>query len=97
VGQALDAWSWYWIGVEAVVLFMLTGFWLASSGVYRVGFETLGGALAFAMLGMPALGRQCRRYAVAQVRAIVADPARAATVRQAIAEATGAPAWRLAS
>jgi hypothetical protein len=32
---------------------------------------------------------QCRRYAIAQVRAILADPLRAAAVRRAFTEAIG--------
>jgi hypothetical protein len=89
VGQALDAWSWFWIGVEAWFVFVLTGLGLIAAGMHRVGLETLGGALLFAAIGLPAMHRQCRSYAVAQVRAILADPARAAEVRRAFAELIG--------
>jgi hypothetical protein len=89
IQQALDAWSWFWIGVEAWFVCVLTGLGLIAAGAYQVGFETLGGALLFAAIGLPAMHRQCRRYAVAQVRAIVADPDRAADVRRAFAELTG--------
>jgi hypothetical protein len=40
---------------------------------------------------LPAVRGQCRRYAVAQVRAILDDPARAAVARAALDELTDAP------
>jgi hypothetical protein len=89
VNQALDAWSWFWIGVEATFVFVLTGLVLIAGGVYQAGLQTVGGALVLAAIGMPAMRRQCRRYAVAQVRAIVENPARAASARAAFAELTG--------
>ncbi len=76
VHQALDAWSWQWVTVESLVVFAVTGCWLLGAGEYRAGLGTLGGALGFALVGLPALRGQCRRYAVAQVRAILDDPAR---------------------
>jgi hypothetical protein len=89
VQQALDAWSWFWIGLELTLLMTLTGFGLIACGVTRVGFQTLCGAIAFATLAMPALRAQCQRYAVAQVRAILADPARATAARTAFDEFAG--------
>jgi hypothetical protein len=86
VEQALDAWSWFWIGIEASVLFTLTSFGLIAGGAHRVGFQVLAAALAFEAFGLPAMRGQCRRYAAAQVRAILADPQRAATARGAFAE-----------
>jgi hypothetical protein len=86
IQQALDAWSWFWVGVEATVVFVLAGLGLIAGGVYEVGFATFGGTLILAIVGLPAMRGQCRRYAVAQVRAIVADPARAAAVRAAFCE-----------
>jgi hypothetical protein len=81
VEQALDAWSWYWIGLEASLVAALTGYALIASSAYRVGFETLGAAAAFLALGLPVLWRQCVRYALAQVHAILDDEPRAAQVR----------------
>ena len=89
VQQALDAWSWFWIGLELTLLMTLTGFGLISCGVTRLGFQVLCGAIAFATLGMPALRAQCQRYAAAQVRAILADSARATTARKAFDEFAG--------
>src|SRR6185369_12692773 len=86
VHQALDAWSWFWIGVEAAFVFLLTGFGLIAGGTYEVGLETIGGAIVFAAIGLPAMRGQCSRYAIAQVRTIVADPARAAAISEAFAE-----------
>ncbi len=91
VQQALDAWSWLWVGVESTLVFLLSGLALVAAGVYDVGFVTLGGTLLLAAAGLPAMRGQCRRYAVAQVRAIVADPARATAVRAALAELLDEP------
>lgn len=88
--QALDAWSWFWVGVEATLVFALASFGLIAFHVYAVGFQILAAAAAFAMIGLPAIRNQCRRYAIAQVRAILEDSTRAATVYQAFAEAYGA-------
>jgi hypothetical protein len=86
VYQALDAWSWFWIGIEATFVFILLGFGLIAGGTYEVGLETIGGAIIFAAIGLPAMRAQCIRYAIAQVRAIAADPARAAAISAAFAE-----------
>jgi hypothetical protein len=89
IQQALDAWSWFWIGVEAALLFTLTGFGLIANGAYAFGFQTIGGTLVIAAIGLPSMRAQCKRYAVAQVRAILADPARAIVVRTAFEELAG--------
>jgi len=89
IHQALDAWSWFWIGVETTLLFSLAAFGLIACGVREVGLQTLGATLVLAIIGLPAIRSQCRRYAIAQVRAILADPTRAAAVRAAFAELTG--------
>jgi hypothetical protein len=89
VHQALDVWSWFWIGVEATYVFILTGLALVAGGVYAVGFEVIGGAVLLAAIGLPAMRRQCQRYAVAQVRAIVRDATRAAAARRALIELIG--------
>jgi hypothetical protein len=88
IHQALDAWSWFWIAVEATLVFIVTGLGLVAAGIYDVGLETIGGTLVLALIGLPAMRRQCQRYAIAQVRAILADPARAAAVRMSFAELT---------
>lgn len=90
IEQALDAWSWFWIGIEATFVLVVASFGLVAAGIYRVGFETLGGTLLALAIALPAMHRQCRRYAVAQVRAILADPARAAQVRRTLVELCGA-------
>jgi hypothetical protein len=91
VQQALDAWSWFWIGVEATAVFTLAAFGLIAGSAFRIGGQTLCGAIAFATLGLPALRGQCARYAAAQVRAILADPVRAAAVRATLVELAGEP------
>ncbi len=86
IQQALDAWSWLWIGIEATLGFTLTGLGLVAGGLYEAGLLTIGGTLFAAAISLPTLRSQCRRYAIAQVRAILADPLRAATVRAAFAD-----------
>jgi hypothetical protein len=86
IHQALDAWSWFWIGVEATVVYLVTALALIAGGAYEAGFLTICGTLFFAVAGLPAMREQCRRYAIAQVRVIVADPARAAAVRAVFAD-----------
>ena len=88
IEQALDAWSWFWIGVEATLVFTLLGLALIAYGVYQPGFASFTSALAFAAIGLPTIRGQCRRYAVAQVRAILADRTRAVAARTAFAELT---------
>jgi hypothetical protein len=83
IQQALDAWSWFWIGVEATLIFLLTGLALIAGGVYAGGFQTIAATLPIAAIALPAMRAQCRRYAIAQVRAITADAARGAVARGA--------------
>jgi hypothetical protein len=85
IQRALDLWSWFWIGVEATAVFVVAGLVLIAAGVGQTGFTVVLAALAFAAIGLPAIRNECRRYAIAQVRAIVADPRRAEQVRQAFA------------
>jgi hypothetical protein len=89
VFQALDAWSWFWIGVEATLVFILTGFGLVAGAAYQPGLIALGSTILLAAIGLPLMRSQCRRYAVAQVRAILADTIRAHTVRNSFAELLG--------
>jgi hypothetical protein len=88
VHQALDAWSWLWIGMETTLLFVLTGLGLVAANEYRIGLQTIGGTLAIATIGLPLMRAQCQRYAVAQVRAILVDRARESAVRNAFQELT---------
>lgn len=94
IHQALDAWSWFWVLLEATAVSTVASFGLIACSAYRPGFQLLGAALAVAAAGLPALRNQCRRYAVAQVRAIVDDPQRADAVRAAFNELTGRPTHR---
>lgn len=89
IQQALDAWSWLWIGIEATLVFTVTGLALVAGGLLSDGLMTIGVTLLAAAIALPAVRAQCERYAVAQVRAILADPTRAAVVRVTLAEVTG--------
>lgn len=86
IHQALDAWSWLWVGIEASVLLTLTGFALVAASARGVGIQLLSCVLAFALVALPAMRRQCQRYAVAQVRAILASPVRAKAIRAVFEE-----------
>jgi hypothetical protein len=89
IQQALDAWSWFWIGVEAALVFSVTGLVLIAGGVYDVGFQALAATLLLAAVALPAMRRQCERYAIAQVRAILSDPARKAAAQSAFTNLAG--------
>lgn len=91
VHQALDAWSWFWVGVESIVVVTATSFVLIAFNAYQIGFQMLAASIAVASFGLPALRGQCRRYAIAQVRTILADPQRAVVARGALTELTGEP------
>lgn len=83
IERALDMWSWFWIGVESTVVLVLTGFALVAMGVQQTGLSVVLAAVAFAAIALPAVRNECRRYAIAQVREIVADAERAELVKQA--------------
>ncbi len=91
--RALDLWSWFWIGVEAATVFVLASFVLLATGFYQTGVITLLSTLACTAVGLPVIRNECRRYAIAQVRAIVADPARTEQVRQAFSSVLVAPIY----
>jgi hypothetical protein len=98
IHQALDLWSWFWIVLEASVLFVVTGLALVCANVLETGIITFGSAILIAAVGLPAIRLQCKRYAIAQVRAILADPAREAVIRQTLAVLDDRPAsWRRAA
>ncbi len=83
IHRALDLWSWFWIGVEATVVFVLASFTLLAIGYHETGLVVLLSTLVFAAIGLPAIRNECRRYAIAQVREIVVDAVRAEQVRRA--------------
>lgn len=83
IHQALDLWSWFWIGVESTCVFIITSFLLIGANVSEIGLMTFSLTLLMAMIGLPAIRLQCKRAAIAQVRAILSNPARAAIVREA--------------
>lgn len=86
IQQALDAWSWFWVGVEASIVFVVSGLALIAGGVHALGLQTIGVTLFLAAIGLPTMRGQCKRYAIAQVRAILDDPTRANAVRSAFAD-----------
>lgn len=86
VEQALDAWSWFWIGVESAILWTATGLGLIAAHEYSAGFGAVAAAILASALVLPALHGECRRFGAAQVRAILADEARTQLIRAAFAE-----------
>lgn len=87
--RALDLWSWFWIGLEATFVFVLASFVLFATGQFSTGTISLVSTLGLAAVGLPAIRSECRRYAIAQVRAIVADTNRAAHVKATLLEVLG--------
>ncbi|QDU87644.1 hypothetical protein Pla175_10100 [Pirellulimonas nuda] len=83
VHQALDAWSWFWVGLEAATVLSVVSLLLVACGAQAVGLKTLAWSIAFAVIGLPMLRNQCKRYAWAQVSVIVSDTKRAEQVRRA--------------
>jgi len=83
IHRALDLWSWFWIGLEATVVFVFTGFALLATAAYLPGLTVIFTALGSAAVGLPIIRNECRRYAIAQVRAIVVSQGRALQVRRA--------------
>jgi hypothetical protein len=91
IHQAIDLWSWFWIGLESAVVFVVTGLTLVTLGHHEVGLITFGAAIAGAVVALPLIRLECKRYAIAQVRAILADPGREIVVRQAFASLHSQP------
>ncbi len=94
VQQALDAWSWFWIGVLATFLFSLASLVLIASLAHTIGLQTLAATLLIAVVALPAIRNQCKRYAIAQVRAILSDRHRAAAIRGVLEQLTAAAVHR---
>jgi len=84
VHQALDWWSWLWVVLEATLIFSLTGLVLIAFRIQGPGIAVTFGSLATAALVLPIIWNQCRRYAVAQVAAIMSDSTRAAQVAEVL-------------
>jgi hypothetical protein len=73
----------------ATLVFSLTSLALVACGAYDVGIRTLSATLVLAVIALPAIRAQCKRYAVAQVRAILSDSGRAAVVKATLVEVAG--------
>jgi len=86
VPQALDAWSWFWIGIEAALVFVFTALAIVAGGAPSAGCTTIAATLVLAAFGLPAIRNQCAHYAVAQVRAILSDVDRAQAARAAFGD-----------
>ena len=85
IERALDMWSWFWIALEAAVVFVATSFILIASGELGTGITTFGVTLGLTSIALPAIRSECRRYAIAQVREILSDDDRADNVRHQFA------------
>ena len=83
VYQAIDLWSWFWSGVQSAAIFIVTGLVLIATRNYQAGGFTILLTISLSAVGLPAIRRSCRRYALAQVKSIMSDPLREATVRKA--------------
>ncbi len=94
VQQALDAWSWFWIGILATFQFTLASLALIACRAHTTGLQTLAATLLVAVVALPAIRNQCKRYAIAQVRAILSDPLRASAIRAVLQQLVGDPVHR---
>ena len=81
IEQALNAWSWFWVFVEAIIYFtigMIIAFWLGSHDIAKI----------FAVIGVVCFAIACLqrfrlpRYAKPQVAAIAANAGASAEVKQ---------------
>ena len=82
IHQALDLWSWFWTGLQTSLVFIVTGLILIATQNYQPGAITLIATLILSAIGLPAIRQSCKRYAIAQVKAIMADPTRTTLVRR---------------
>ena len=80
--EALDWWSWYWVLVEGVALFLPAGIALLFLNAYVDGLIVLGSCLVVVVIVLPCFRSQCARYAKAEVDEILSDPTRKAEIRQ---------------
>ena len=78
--SALDQWSWYWIVLEAAVTFLLTSVIFIIFGNYMFGYWFLVSVLLFVSFSF-IIYNNCERYALNEVKEILADQTRVDEVR----------------
>jgi hypothetical protein len=82
VTMALDQWSWYWIGLEAMMIVGLSG-----AAFYLIGDYFASGTAAWVVVaGLGALHwirTSCRRYALDQIHLILKVNGAKDAIRQA--------------
>jgi hypothetical protein len=78
--EALDWWSWYWVIVEALAVFIPTGIvlWLAEPKWHA--WIVLAVCIVAGLVCLPFFRSHCARYAGAEVREILDDATRKAEV-----------------
>jgi hypothetical protein len=81
--EALDWWSWYWVLLEGVAVFMPCGAFLLWIGAYKPGAIILAVCLVVLFLIMPFYRRHCAKRSQAEVDEILRDPIRQAEIRSA--------------
>jgi hypothetical protein len=80
--RALDRWSWYWVLIEALAVFLPAGIALLFSREVLAGLVVLLGCALVIGFALPFFRKHCVRYAEAEVRAILSDPERRIAVEQ---------------
>jgi hypothetical protein len=80
--EALDWWSWYWVVVESVAVFIPTGIALLFSEPTWHGWILIGACLVVSIVALPFFRSHCARYARAEVQEILADNTRKSEVNQ---------------
>lgn len=80
--EALDWWSWYWVIVESVAVFIPNGIALLFADPSWHGWVLLGLCLLVTVIGLPFFRSHCARYARDEVHEILADSNRKNEVLQ---------------
>lgn len=81
--QALDWWSWYWVIVESVAVFIPAGIALLFSDPMWHGWAILGSCILAIVAALPFFRSHCVRYALDEVHEILSDDARKTEVQEA--------------
>ncbi len=87
--QALDYWSWYWVLVESLVVWIATAVALLFAKEFVLSLSIFGGCVLVFAVMHPIIWCQCIRYAQDEVDAILADNSRKDEVKKAFTCVTG--------
>lgn len=83
IHEALDWWSWYWVLVEGLFIFLCTAIVLVFAAEWRAVFILAGSCLLVSVPLLITIRRHCIRYAQHEVDEILSVPARRQEVSNA--------------